>query len=129
MIMLNTTNVYEIEFDVAGSQREAFESWLSTEIVKWAGHEAVASFEVFANDQGLSPETKLVFEFETLGDWVEFVDSEVHADAIDRLNGFTETRNAVLWRRDSVRLDGGSTQTEQVSLPTQGLQSEIVISQ
>lgn len=127
--MFDTNNVYEIEFDVAGSQREAFESWLSTEVVEWVGHEAVASFEVFTNDQGLSPESKFVFKFETLRDWVEFVDSDAHENAIDRLNGFTETRNAVLWRRDSVRLDGGSPTGDQSRITGQGPQSDVVISQ
>lgn len=103
--MFDTNTVYEIEFDVSGHYRDDFESWLSEEVVEWVSHESVASFEVFTNDQGLSPESKFVFEFETLKDWARFADSDAHENAVKRLNGFTETRNAVLWRRDSVMLD------------------------
>jgi len=125
--MLNTNTRYEIELDVAGSHREAFESWLSTDVIDWVSHEAIASFEVFTNDQGLSPESKFVFEFETLEDWARFADSDVHEEAVESLNGFTETRNAVLWRRGSVKLDGAVSDGGH-PVPDQQSQSDAVIS-
>ena len=103
--MLDTHNVYEIEFDVPARHREGFEDWLSEEVVEWVSHEAVEYFEVFQNDQGLSPEVKFVFGFETLQDWATFVNSDAHDVAIQRLSTLVENREAVLWQRASVKLD------------------------
>ncbi len=103
--MLDANNVYEIEFDVPASHREQFENWLSEEVVTWVSHESVGYFEVFQNDKGLSPEVKFVFGFERLEDWTTFVGSEEHEFAIERLEHLAENREAVLWKRASVKLD------------------------
>jgi len=103
--MLDTHNIYEIEFDIPACHREAFEEWLSTEVVGWVNHEAIRYFEVFRNDQGLSPEVKFVFGFETLEQWATFVGSDAHDAAIDSLSQLAENREAVLWQRASVKLD------------------------
>ncbi|WP_018257781.1 hypothetical protein [Halomicrobium katesii] len=105
MSMLDSHNVYEIEFDVPASRREAFDAWLSADIVEWVSHETVAFFEVFQNDTGMSPEVKFVFGFETLSEWATFVGSDAHEDAIESLSGLAENREAVLWQRASVKLD------------------------
>jgi len=103
--MLDNHNVYEIEFDVPARRRESFEKWLSEDIVEWVSHDAVAFFEVFQNDTGMSPEVKFVFGFETMEEWATFVGSDVHKAAIESLNGIAENRDAVLWQRASVKLD------------------------
>ncbi|WP_200531690.1 hypothetical protein [Halorubrum sp. LN27] len=103
--MLDAHNVYEIEFDVPARNREAFQDWLSGEVVAWVSHGAVGQFSVFQNEKGLSPEVKFVFEFETLQDWAAFAGSDRHEDAVNRLEALVENRNATLWRRASVKLD------------------------
>lgn len=105
MTMVENHNVYEIEFDVPARRRESFEEWLSEDIVEWVSHEAVAFFEVFQNDTGMSPEVKLVFGFETMEEWATFVGSNAHKAAIESLNAIAENRDAVLWQRASVTLD------------------------
>ncbi|ACV47679.1 hypothetical protein Hmuk_1564 [Halomicrobium mukohataei DSM 12286] len=103
--MPDTHNVYEIEFDVPASRRDAFEEWLSEDIVEWVSHETIAYFQVFQNDTGMSPEVKFVFGFETLEEWATFVGSAAHEDAIESLSGLAENREAILWQRASVKLD------------------------
>ncbi|MEF8827454.1 MAG: hypothetical protein V5A49_00370 [Haloarcula sp.] len=103
--MFDAHNVYEIEFDVPARRREAFEDWVSDDIVEWVSHETVAFFEVFQNDTGMSPEVKFVFGFETLKEWATFVGSDEHEEAIDTLETLAENREAVLWQRASVKLD------------------------
>lgn len=98
-------NHYEIQFDVPARQREAFERWLSTDAVTWFNHSGVASFEVFQNDTGLSPELKFIFGFETLEDWTAFVNSLEHEAAMQRFETLTDNREAILWQRASVKLD------------------------
>jgi antibiotic biosynthesis monooxygenase (ABM) superfamily enzyme len=103
--MIDMHNHYEIEFDVPGRHREAFEEWLSTDAVAWLNHDSAASFDVFQNDTGLSPEVKFVFGFETLDDWAAFVNSNEHQAAMARFETFADNREAVLWQRASVKLD------------------------
>ena len=103
--MLDTHLVYEIEFDVPARRREPFDEWLSEGLVEWVSHETVASFDVFQNDTGMSPEVKFGFGFETLEQWAAFVGSDEHENAIDRLSLLAENREAVLWQRGSVKLD------------------------
>ncbi|MEF8843785.1 MAG: hypothetical protein V5A62_19540 [Haloarculaceae archaeon] len=103
--MLDLHNHYEIEFDVPGRRRDAFEEWLSADAVAWLNHDSVATFDVFQNDTGLSPELKFVFGFETLEDWAAFVGSDEHEAAMERFETFADNREAVLWQRASVKLD------------------------
>lgn len=98
--------MYEIQFDVLASNREEFEEWLSSDVIDWVSHETVACFEVFQNEKGLSPEVKLSFGFETVRAWATFVGTEEHKAAIERLCTLAEDREAVLWERASVKLDG-----------------------
>jgi antibiotic biosynthesis monooxygenase (ABM) superfamily enzyme len=104
--MYDMQNHYEIEFDVPSRHRGAFEEWLSEDAVTWLNSDSVASFDVFQNDTGLSPEVKFVFGFETLEDWASFVNSEEHEAAMERFETFADNRKAVLWQRASVKLDG-----------------------
>ena len=106
MTMFDAHNVYEIEFDVPARRRDAFEDWLSEGAVAWINHDAVEHFEVFRNDKGLSPEVKFVFGFGTLQDWATFVNSDEHGTTVEHLEGLTENREAVLWQRSAVKLDG-----------------------
>ncbi|MEF8826954.1 MAG: hypothetical protein V5A27_11555 [Halapricum sp.] len=103
--MLDTDIHYEIRFDVLARYRDGFEEWLSVDAVEWLTHDGVATFDVFQNDTGLSPEVKFVFGFETLRDWSVFVGSDAHEAAMERFETFAENREAVLWQRASVKLD------------------------
>lgn len=103
--MLDVHNHYEIKFDVFSRHRDAFNEWLSADAVAWLNNDRVASFDVFQNDTGLSPELKFVFGFETLDDWAAFVNSDEHEAAMDRLETFADNREAVLWQRASVKLN------------------------
>lgn len=96
---------YEIVFDVPGRHREAFERWLSSSAIEWLNHAEVASFDVFQNDTGLSPEIKFVFGFESVQDWTGFVNSDEHEAAMHRLEMLVDNREAVLWQRASVKVD------------------------
>ncbi|WP_135821977.1 hypothetical protein [Halostella litorea] len=106
------SHVYEVQFDVPGQCREAYDAWLEADALRWVTHYTVAGFEVFHNEQGLSPETKLVFEFESLREWARFAGSDTHRAAIDRLESLTEHLDATLWERDDLQLSRGPTATE-----------------
>ncbi|QAU14264.1 hypothetical protein EKH57_17230 [Halorubrum sp. BOL3-1] len=103
--MYSTNVVYEVEFDVLDDRRERFDAWVATGIIEWVGHESVAAFEVLTGGRRASTDSKFVFEFETLRDWAAFVESDRHGDAVERLEGLAENREATLWRRASVNLD------------------------
>lgn len=96
---------YEIVFDVPGRNRESFERWLSADAIGWLNHDSVASFEVFQNDTGLSPELKFVFGFESVQDWACFVNTDEHESTMHRLETLVDNREAVLWQRASLKLD------------------------
>lgn len=96
---------YEILFDVPSRHREAFEQWLSSDAIAWLNNDRVHSFDVFQNDTGLSPEVKFVFGFETVQDWVGFVNSDEHEAATHRLEALVDNRKAVLWQRTTVKMD------------------------
>jgi hypothetical protein len=108
--MYELHNHYEIVFDVPGRRRDAFETWLSEDAVTWLNHDRVATFDVFQNDTGLSPEVKFVFGFETVKDWASFVNSDEHEAAMERFEVFADNREAVLWQRASVKLDDTADQ-------------------
>lgn len=104
--MVKTPYVYEIEFDVCGDCREKYEEWLAAEAIEWIVHESVAGFESYHNEPGMSPETKLIFEFESFEEWAEFVTSTEHDARTDSLESGTEQLNATLWHRGGLCLDG-----------------------
>lgn len=99
--------IYEITFDVPGQRRDQYYSWLETDAVDWFAHESVEEFEVYHNDQGLSPGVKFVFRFDSLRAWATFVGSDEHATATEALETFTERLDGQLWQRDSLCLDCG----------------------
>ena len=99
-------HVYEIEFDVVGQRREEYDAWIEAGAVEWITHEAIAGFEVFSSTQSLSPKIRFVFEFESLHQWVDFVVSDRHEAAMDRLRRLTSGLNATLWQRSGIRIDG-----------------------
>ncbi|MFO7833149.1 MAG: hypothetical protein R6V31_03625 [Halohasta sp.] len=96
---------YEIEFDVIGTCRAEYDRWMAENSMEWVTHKAVATFDVWENDKGLSPEVKFLFGFESLQAWAEFVNSECHAKAKDGLKQVVTGLNGTLWERDSIRLD------------------------
>lgn len=108
--------MYEIEFDIIGACRAAYEQWLAENSMEWVTYETVASFEVWHNDKGMSPEAKFVFGFETLEQWASFVNSETHMEAKDALRQVVTGLNANLWERDSIQLTNGSADN---ALPAQ----------
>ncbi|WP_171006635.1 hypothetical protein [Halalkalirubrum salinum] len=103
--MHSTPYNYEIEFDVIGTCRQAYEQWLAENSMEWFTHEAVATFDVWKNDKGMSPEMKFIFGFESLEAWAQFVNSECHLAAKDKLKQVVTELNGTLWERGSIRLD------------------------
>lgn len=101
----STPYTYEIEFDVLGGCRDAYEQWLAENSMEWITHEAVTTFDVWENDKGMSPEVKFMFGFTSLQSWVTFVNSECHRAAKDGLKQLVTDLNGTLWERDSIRLD------------------------
>lgn len=107
--MQSTPYSYEIEFDVLGSCRDEYDQWLAENSIDWITHEAVATFDVWENDKGMSPEVKFLFGFESLQAWARFANSECHARAKDSLKQVVTGLNGTLWEQDSIRLDGTKT--------------------
>jgi len=101
----STPYTYEIEFDVLGGCREAYEQWLAENSMEWITHKSVTTFDVWENDKGMSPEVKFLFGFASLQSWATFVNSECHMAAKDGLKQLVTDLNGTLWERDSIRLD------------------------
>lgn len=106
-------HVYEIEFDVLEQRREEYAAWLETDSLDWFAHSAIGGFEVYHNTQNLSPRIRLVFEFDSLQEWSDFVVSDEHRTTMDHLRHFTTGLDATLWRRSSLRLDGPADTPQQ----------------
>lgn len=97
---------YEIRFNVPGQLREKYEEWIKTEaFIDWITYKTVSGFEVYYNDQGMSPESKFVFRFNSLEDWATFIGSEIHNTMIKSLKTFTEMLEGQLWQQGSLRLN------------------------
>ncbi len=105
---------YEIEFDVIGDRREAYDRWVAKNGMPWITHETVAAFDVWQNDKGLSPEVKFQFGFRTLDAWTRFVDSRCHVVATEGLRRLVTGLEATLWERDGIRLDVTESADEQL---------------
>jgi len=103
--MHSTPYSYEIEFDVIGTCRQEYDQWLAENSMEWVTHDAVATFDVWENDKGMSPEVKFLFGFQSLQAWAQFVNSKCHSAAKDSLKQVVTGLNGTLWERDSIRLD------------------------
>ena len=112
---MDTAYTYEIEFDILQSSQTAYEQWLSNNAIQWVSHQAVHSFAVEHNRNGLSPELKFRFGFRSLDRWNAFTDSDIHADAISMLREVSTDLSGTLWEQSGIRLDGGSTAQSQHS--------------
>ena len=110
--MTDPPHRYEITFDVLGQRRDEYERWLETHAIDWLAHETVAEFEMYHNDQGLSPELKFAFGFDSLQAWAAFVSSDEHEAATETLETVTERLDGQLWQRDSLSLNAGSTMAD-----------------
>ncbi|MEM4781076.1 MAG: hypothetical protein QXG03_05905 [Halalkalicoccus sp.] len=97
--------VYEIEFDLLGSHRDEYERWLDRYCLDWINQRSVAGFEARSNEQGLSPEVKFVIEFDSIGEWAQFVESEEHGRATETIATVATGRDATLWERSGIDLD------------------------
>lgn len=106
---MNTQYTYEIEFDVMGPCRNEYETWLARNSLEWVNHETVASFAVRYNNNGFSPEVKLLFGFTSLKKWAQFVTSDEHNAAIEALRAVVTGLNGALWERGGIRLDAVDT--------------------
>ena len=100
----STPYSYEIEFDVIGTCRDEYDCWMAENSIPWVSHSAVATFDVWHNDKGMSPEVRFVFGFQSLDRWAEFVNSDVHASAKDALKQVTTEINAQLWERSGINM-------------------------
>lgn len=107
--MMNTAYTYEIEFDVHRSSRTAYEQWLAGNAIYWVSHQAVISFAVEQNRNGLSPETKFRFGFPSLERLATFTDSDIHQEAIETLREVSAELSVALWEQGGIGLDGDST--------------------
>lgn len=99
-----TLHSYEIRFDVVGACREEYERWLAENSLRWVSHEAVTSFQIWHNSEGVSPEVRLVFDFQSIGKWDSFVNSNVHKAAKEALREVTVGLDTQLWERSSIQL-------------------------
>jgi len=102
---MNTQYTYEIEFDVIGSRRGRYDTWLSEQSLEWVSHPAVTTFDVQYNPNGLSPEVKFTFGFVSLDQWTRFVTSEIHEAAKETLRTLTTELNGTLWKQGGITLD------------------------
>jgi len=109
---METAYTYEIEFDILRSSRAAYEQWLSQNAIEWVSHQAVGSFAVEHNRNGLSPEIKFRFGFPSLDRWSSFIDSEIHQEATDTLREVTAGLSGTLWEQSGIRLDADSPTAE-----------------
>ncbi len=115
---MNTQYAYEIEFDVMGSCRERYDSWLSEQSLEWVSHPTVTTFDVQYNTNGLSPEVKFTFGFQSLEQWTTFVDSEIHEAAKETLRSVTTQLNGTLWKQGGIELSSTASEDHEASLPS-----------
>ncbi|MGM0372612.1 MAG: hypothetical protein ACQEQJ_08955 [Halobacteriota archaeon] len=88
---------YDLEYDVPGGKREAYEAWLAEATVTWGMDERVTAFFHQVNDTSLDPGERFVFEFDSLRDWAAFVEGAGHRKNVDRLRGLVTGLRATLW--------------------------------
>ena len=103
---MDTEYTYEIEFDIVRSSRAAYERWLSRNTIQWVSHQAVGSFTVQHNRNGLSPEIRFRFGFQSLEEWSRFIESEVHTKATQTLHEVSTGLSGTLWEQSAIPLDG-----------------------
>ena len=114
---METAYTYEIEFDILRSSRTAYEQWLAQNAIQWVSHQAVTSFTVEQNRNGLSPEIRFRFGFPSLDRWSTFIDSEIHQEATETLREATTGLSGTLWEQSGIRLDADTPTAE--SQPTE----------
>ncbi|KAB1197462.1 MULTISPECIES: hypothetical protein [Haloferax] len=96
--------VFEVTYDVRDDYREEYEAWLSTTTVAWMSSETVCGFH---SEQSLAvdcPDVRLLLEFETLADWLTFVDSQAHQRHLLELRTLTNGLDACLWEPTPISL-------------------------
>ena len=109
---METAYTYEIEFDILRSSRTAYEQWLAQNAIQWVSHQAVTSFAVEQNRNGLSPEIRFRFGFRSLERWATFTDSEIHQEATGTLRDVTTGLSGTLWEQGGIRLDADTPSAE-----------------
>lgn len=97
---------YDLEYDVPGVTRAAYEDWLEEATVIWGMDERVTAFFHQVNDTGLDPGERFVFEFESLRAWAAFVEGDGHRENVDRLRGLVSGLRATLWHPRRVGTEG-----------------------
>lgn len=107
--MTDAPYLYEIQFDVRNDARREYDEWVETDFLEWVNHDAVAAFDVFHIEEGLSPGIKFVFSFTSLQEWEAFVNSDEHGNALDKLKAVTDEFGTTLWKREGVSLTGTTT--------------------
>lgn len=106
--------VYEVTYDV-GDQRDEYETWLPAATEQWI---TTAKLDGFRSEQSVtdeSPEVRLRLEFETLADWVAFVESDTYQQRFEQLQTMTDNLTTHLWEPTPISLnptaDGGTPMT------------------
>lgn len=109
---MTTRNLYEydVEFAIPGQRRDRFDEWCPMATCRWGLDHRVVSFEEQHNDTALGPETRFVFEFETLKDWAGFVEGQAHSENMETLRELAGTVRATLWY-PTLSPTGGPIQT------------------
>lgn len=100
----NERYVFEITYDVRDDCREEYETWLSTTTIAWLSSDALCGFH---SEQSVAPdssEVRLLLEFDTLGEWLAFVNTTSHQERLLRLGDLTDELHAHLWEPTAVLL-------------------------
>jgi hypothetical protein len=103
--------VYEVTYDVVAPHREEYETWLPETTEQWILTPTVAGFSSEQSVTDESPEMRLRLEFETLADWLVFVESDPFTHRLEQLQDMTDTLTTHLWKPTEISLnstaDGG----------------------
>ena len=100
----NERYVFEITYDVRDDCREEYETWLSTTTVAWLSSEALCGFHSEQSVAAERSEVRLLLEFESLREWLAFVNTREHQERLLRLRSLTDQLHAHLWEPTAVLL-------------------------
>ncbi len=109
--MSETPYVYELTFHVPASEQDAYDEWLASTVIDWAGHDAVGEFDFLRGTDTDPPGRKLVFGFHTRRAFEAFTETQEHRTAVERLEDLTERLDQRLWDRNAVRLNVAPTES------------------
>lgn len=116
--------VYEVTYDVLDHRREEYETWLPETTEQWILTTAVAGFSSEQSVTDESPEMRLRFEFETLADWLGFVESDPFQRRLEQLKDMTSTLAVNLWKPTAISLDSTTDGGVPMAVHTSGVHDD-----